>query len=403
MVVFSEYPQDARVRREAEALVESGMSVDVICLKNKNAPRREIVEGVHVLRLPLQRIRASRTLYVWQYCAFLVMSLLKVTVLHIRKRYSLVHVHNMPNILVTSALVPGFFGAKVMLDIHDPMPEVYLAKYPQIKTRGIMSLLRLEERFSIWFADYVITPNIAFRKLFISRGCPASKIGIVMNSPQEKVFRRGKVEAGRQRRDDEFILMCHGTIAERNGLGTALEALTHVRNQIPNLVFEVFGSGDFVPVFLQRVNELGLRDIVRYHGNVSLSEIAKAITRIDVGIVPNGRSRFSNINMPTRVFEYLCLEKPVIFARTEGVLDYFNDTSAHLFEPGNPESLARAILDVYRDRARAKTIVKRGTEVYRSHRWELEKARLVTIVTDLVEGRAPTGNKEENVPAAVAK
>ena len=36
------------------------------------------------------------------------------------RRYDLVHVHNMPDILVFAALVPKVFGAKVVLDLHDP-------------------------------------------------------------------------------------------------------------------------------------------------------------------------------------------------------------------------------------------------------------------------------------------
>ena len=36
MVVFSSYPFDPRVRREAEALAAKGISVDVICLQYKD-------------------------------------------------------------------------------------------------------------------------------------------------------------------------------------------------------------------------------------------------------------------------------------------------------------------------------------------------------------------------------
>lgn len=61
MVVFSYYPADPRPRREAEALVESGMSVDAICLKGAQEAKKEIVNGVEVYRLSLQRKRAGKT------------------------------------------------------------------------------------------------------------------------------------------------------------------------------------------------------------------------------------------------------------------------------------------------------------------------------------------------------
>ncbi len=48
MVLFSYYPADPRPRREAEALVAKGMSVDMICLRNKNEVKEEVVNGVQI-------------------------------------------------------------------------------------------------------------------------------------------------------------------------------------------------------------------------------------------------------------------------------------------------------------------------------------------------------------------
>ena len=65
-VVFSYYPSDPRVRREAEALVQKGMPVDVICLKGKNEPGKEVINGVCIYRLPVQRKRSSKISYLWE-------------------------------------------------------------------------------------------------------------------------------------------------------------------------------------------------------------------------------------------------------------------------------------------------------------------------------------------------
>ena len=53
MVVHSYCPADPRVRREAEALVEAGYGVDVLCLRDVGQAARETVGGVHYLRFPL--------------------------------------------------------------------------------------------------------------------------------------------------------------------------------------------------------------------------------------------------------------------------------------------------------------------------------------------------------------
>jgi len=54
MVSLSYYPSDVRPRREAEALVDEGYFVDMICLRDKNEPKYEIINGVHVYRVPLK-------------------------------------------------------------------------------------------------------------------------------------------------------------------------------------------------------------------------------------------------------------------------------------------------------------------------------------------------------------
>jgi glycosyltransferase involved in cell wall biosynthesis len=105
-----------------------------------------------------------------------------------RRRYDLVHVHNMPDVLVFSALVPKLFGAKIILDLNDPMPELMMTIFRLREETLLVRLLKKFEAWSILFADAVLTTNEAFRKLFVSRSCPAQRIEVIMNSPDEEIF-----------------------------------------------------------------------------------------------------------------------------------------------------------------------------------------------------------------------
>ena len=124
MVVFSLYPADPRPRRAAEALLKEGMQVDLICEGDAKSPKRETLDRLEIIRIPIRHHRGGILSYAYQYCCFHsdVRSILAWRSL--RGRYDLVYVHNMPDILVLSALVPKLFGAKVILDQHDPMPEL---------------------------------------------------------------------------------------------------------------------------------------------------------------------------------------------------------------------------------------------------------------------------------------
>src|SRR5687767_9622407 len=103
------------------------MNVDVICLMDDGEPKRQTLHGVDVMRLPLKRRRGGMLGYVAQYGAFIAMAFAVLAARSLTRRYDVVYVHNMPDVLVLSALVPKLLGAKVILDLHDPMPELMMS------------------------------------------------------------------------------------------------------------------------------------------------------------------------------------------------------------------------------------------------------------------------------------
>ena len=52
MFVQNAYPNDTRVRNEAQTLSQAGYSVTVVGLRNTGQPRSEVMSGVQVYRLP---------------------------------------------------------------------------------------------------------------------------------------------------------------------------------------------------------------------------------------------------------------------------------------------------------------------------------------------------------------
>ncbi len=93
----------------------------------------------------------------------------------LKRRYDLVHVHNMPDVLVFSALVPKLLGAKVILDLHDPMPELMMTIFGLRENSRSVRLLKILEKWSLGCADAVLTVNEACKKIFSARSCPAGK------------------------------------------------------------------------------------------------------------------------------------------------------------------------------------------------------------------------------------
>ena len=311
MLLFSQYPNDPRPRREAEALIQKGFLVDIICVYRKGQLRRERVNGVNVYRINLEDSGGSKIRYLFKYSYFIIAAFLKLTRLHFLKKYDIIHVHNMPDILIASAILPKLMGAKIILDLHDPMPELFKTIYSVADDHPMITILKWLEKISIRFADLVITPNISFRNLFISRGCPSAKIHIIMNSPQEDIFKKDLNPNRKQKDQDrrQFILMLHGVIEKRQGHDIAIRAVSVLRHKIPTLRLHIYGDGGFSKYVQNLVHDLNLQDIVFFHGLVSIEQISQALATIDVGIVPNRMNAFTELNFPTRIFECLAMEK----------------------------------------------------------------------------------------------
>ena len=298
--------------------------------------------------------------------------------------------HNMPDFLVFSGLVPKLLGSKLILDLHDPMPELIRSIYDVPPKHWLVRLLVHIERWSIAFADLVATPNITFRDLFISRGCPSKKIVIVMNSPQVELFdpKRFETESSPAEKNDSFQLMYHGLLVERHGLETAIRAVEALREDIPGLQFHIYGERTpYMDQMGDLIKNLGLESVVLYHGRKTQVEIAQALASIDLGIIPNRRNPFTDLNMPTRIFENLAMGKPVIVPNTRGIRDYFTKDQVIFFEPDDVESLARAIRWAYLNPQELHQTVSRGREVLNAHTWSNEREHFVQSLHDLLGRR----------------
>jgi glycosyltransferase involved in cell wall biosynthesis len=389
MVTYSPYPFDPRPRRAVDALAEEGASIDLICLAGDGAPRREVLNGINVLRVPLEHQRRGKLGYAYRYGAFIFISSVIFAMRSLAHRYDLVYVHNMPDVLVVSSLIPKALGARVVLDLHDPMPELMMTIFQVSKDSRSVQYMKRLEKWSIARTDLVITVSLPFKQIFASRSCLPEKIAVVMNAPDGRIFslRAPQPDALLNRASDKpFVIMYHGSIVERNGLDVAVEALARVRKSIPTAELRIFGTAT---PFLERIMEVvrakDLQESVRYLGPKSLEALVPEIEDCDLGVIPNQRNAFTEINTPTRIFEYLALGKPVIAPSTRGITDYFDKGSLLFFRSGDAEDLAQQIEYAFSNPREAFETAQRGQKVYLEHTWERERQTLLDRIGGILE------------------
>ncbi len=389
VLLFSHYPADPRPRRAAEALAAEGVTIDVICLTDApNEPRRETFGSVNVLRLPLRRHRAGKLSYIGQYSTFIATCFAYLAVRSFTRRYDFVHVHNMPDVLVFSAVVPKLLGAKVILDLHDPMPELMQTIFKLPEDSLSVRILKRLEKASIRFADLVLTVNLACKKIYSSRSCMPEKIHVVLNAPDEGIFhfraQNGSLPNG-EILTKPFEILYHGSLVPRNGFDLAVDALEILQKKVPLAKLTVCGqrTAYFDRVY-ESVEQRGLAKSVEYLGARDLPAIVELINRCDLGIIPNHRNIFTELNTPTRIFEYLSLGKPVIAPKAPGIQDYFGDNDLIYFELGDAKDLARQMEYAFSHPQQVAETIKRGQAIYLAHTWEREKRSFLEVVNDLV-------------------
>src|SRR5437016_5247373 len=246
------------------------MSVDQVCLRDKKEPTREAFGGFNILLVPITHRRGGRFSYAHKYSAFILISAGILALRSLKHRYDLIYVHNMPDILILSSLLPKALGAKVILDQHDPMPELMMTIFNLDKKNRSVRLLSQLEKWSMARADLVLTVNIACKRIFASRSCHPEKIGVIMNTPDNDIFHIRPPQAcasASQTSNKRFVVMYHGSIVERNGLDLAVDAFARVRESIPAAELRIYGART---AFLDRVMDAakskGLDEAIRYLG-----------------------------------------------------------------------------------------------------------------------------------------
>lgn len=340
-VTFDWYPFDPLVRRIAGAAIDGGYSVDVVCLRRSGEPRYEICEGVHVHRLPINRgFGRSLPLTILSWCWFLVMSSIVLTRLHLKKRFDVVHVHNMPDFLVFSAIIPKILGAKVILEVQDVSPELMGAKAKGKTRKIVIRLARWQERISTVYADHVITVGWPFEQLLLQRGVHPEKITIILNSADPKLFpaSRGNIREKQEfGASCPFVLMYHGTVASRNGLDIAIRALALARQVVPYVRFDIKGRGEFIPTLKQLAHELGVSEHVVFSEPCQPEELVDFVTHGDVGIIPYRNDGFMELVLPTKAYEFAWMHRPIVASNTRAIRSMFRPESIALCDNSSPE------------------------------------------------------------------
>ena len=361
MVVYAFYESDTRVIQYAQALLGQGISVDVLSIGREGAPKFEIIDGVSVTRIQTRVVNErGKIAYLSKILRFAILSTLVLAKRHLSNPYDVVHVHSVPDFLVFSAAVPKMFGARVILDIHDILPEFYASTFGISQT-------------SLTFRALVLVEKIS------ARSVPAAKCTTVINYPDPSIFypRSGS------RKKRSFVFMYPGTLNWHQGLDIAVEAFAKAAKEMSNAEFHIYGEGPTREALIALSEQLGMADRIRFFGFLPTREVAEKMAVADVAVVPKrASSAFGNEAASTKIMEFMSLGVPVIVSRTRIDTHYHNDSRVQFVKSEDVEAFAHAMVRLYRDPELRKSLASNASQYIATNNWAEKKSEYLALVGD---------------------
>lgn len=386
MLAYTFYENDGRVMRYAEALAQEGAMVDAIVLGRPGQPREEFINGVRVLRVQTrEKNERGKVAYFLRILRFLFRSMIEVTRQHLKRRYDVIHVHSVPDFEVFAAWVPKLGGAKLILDIHDIVPEFYAAKFGVSHASVVFRALKFVERLSASFADHVIAANDIWLERIATRSSRREKCSAFINYPDMSVFHKGLRTRGP---DGRFVLSYPGTLNWHQGLDIAVKAFAIAQRQAPGMEFHIHGEGSAKPELQRLVRELDLEGKVFLNNPVPLRQIASVMANADLGVVPKRNDSFGGEAFSTKILEFMALGVPVLVADTRIDRHYFNDTLLRYFKASDVDALAQAMLDAYARREEGAAKADNALAYVQENSWGTKKHDYLAVVHRLIASRA---------------
>jgi glycosyltransferase involved in cell wall biosynthesis len=274
-------------------------------------------------------------------------------------------------------------GAKVLLDIHDPMPNTFASKFKGGDRGFFFKMLLWQEKLSAAFADRVLTVHEPVKKYILvdQHKLSADAIEVIANYPDDKLFALRTA----QRSDGKLCLAFHGTILERLGLAHAMRALAQMQHR-DKVKVKIIGEGDFSDQLKSLIRTLDLGDMVHFDNAMyPLSQIPGLLADVDVGLVPLEISSITNYVLPLKLLEYLSLGIPSVTVRNAAIGYYFGEDDCLFYDPKNPESL-RLILDrLAGDPALLAHYRRRAVALRERFLWTNEKEKYAALLRGLTQ------------------
>ena len=390
MILDAEFPPDPRVENEAISLIKAGHEVFLFCLKYADEKASETINGIQVKRYASNTLeyKLSALAYTIPLYPFLMKQ--KIHRFIKETNVDVIHIHDI-RIADAAFKVNKKYNLPVVLDLHDNIPEV-MKLYPHLQKfpgKYIISPLvwKKKEKEFIERADKVIAVSPEFLENLEER-IPSSKEKLVLvpNTIRESFYKDYTIDQSIIRRyKDKFVVLYLGDTHLRRGLQTAIEAISSLKENIPNIKLVIVGKNTTDVVLKQQVVDLKLESFVDFEGWKNVSLFQSYILSSAICISPLHRNLQHDVAYANKIFQYMSFAKPLLVSDAIAQRNLVEKNNTGLVHKEKEVSdFSEKVLTLYKSEALRNELGQNGKQfIENEFSWEQTSKKLLHLYNNL--------------------
>lgn len=338
----------------ATSMAEQGVEVHVVTKDHPGAPDYEESGGVKIHRVVNYPPDIAQEEWVPWTLQFNVALLEKaVALINELKRVNVIHAHDWL-VAHAAASLKHAYRIPLVATIHATEYGRHQGHLPGPMNKLIHQIewwLTFESSRTICCSQYMMEQITDIFEL------PHDKVEVIPNGIDHESFKRDvSVDLYRKKyvpAGDKLVFFV-GRLVYEKGVQTVIEAMPLILKRIPNVTFVVAGSGPHLNELKSLAGDFGLSDKVRFTGHMDTDGLCAFYKSADLTVVPSLYEPFGMV-----VLESMAMGTPTIVADTGGLSEIVvHEETGLKFEPGNPDSLADAMLRVLEDAGLSRRITE---------------------------------------------
>ena len=372
------YQLDTRVRNQCETLAENHF-VEVYAKPSQVAGNSSCLNGVKIHYVGSSRKTAAgergALMYIWEYLAFFFTAF-KACLVRVLSPPDVVIIHTMPDILVFAAL-PLYGRSKIVLDVHDLVPEIFEMKFPQAP-RIVAFFIKLFENWSHSIADHRLTVNREIARYLSDR--TGNSYQVFHNGPLELSSVKGGEGFSRQQQEHNLVFM--GNIHFRYRVDALLHAVATLISEGRHIRLDIHGQGPAVKHLKDLVHAMGASKWAHIHGEYFPSDVPKILKGKSIGFVLAEHSTQNDLAIPVKLLEYASQYVPCICRGLTTTKAYFPEDAVMYFE--HEEELSGAIDKLLKQERLREVLAENAHKIQQSISWPVEISEFCAFIDDVI-------------------